>query len=545
MIRIGIVALSVFSLGTNLRAQDAGAGNDPDLPFASISFDPDQGGQGELVSQSIQRGIPGSNDDCEASGGVSVAFQFENRYRGNLVRITETGYSIREIKMALAFTGATDLYVSIHHKEANGTYSHVDINNDPGLDFVLIAGATGNGDFQFYSSGSLADPGGVSLPPGDYAIGFAWGNHTVKFGRDTGVGYPQAFSIGSLLGSVSRDVMIGEPPLPGGIPELNLFAGAVYAMEFCFDPMPQEPCVCPPPDDCFRLVSCDPATGGCAYSQLPEHTSCSFSPIDPACSYYACDANGDCLRQCDENCFSFGDYTVTFSLPSRYRGNLYQVNHPVILKEIGMELAFAGNADLYVSVHRKQADNSYAEVDINADPAIGYAYIAGAKGVGINSPRFYSTGALGSPGPLLPPGNYAIGFAWGDSTVKYGRDTNVPYPRSFSYGSILSSVSRDISNGEPPLPFNLPALTEFSGGAYKMELCLQLCGNGLIDGQEECDGLSVGSCASGRCNADCTCESGSIPTLSEWGLAVLALLCLVAAKIIFNRKMFTSSSLIF
>jgi len=64
------------------------------------------------------------------------------------------------------------------------------------------------------------------------------------------------------------------------------------------------------------------------------------------------------------------------------------------------------------------------------------------------------------------------------------------------------------------------------------------CGNNLIDPGEECDGTSAEACIiTGLCLPDCTCDPGDeIPTVSEWGLLVMALLLLTGAKVYFRRR---------
>ncbi len=72
--------------------------------------------------------------------------------------------------------------------------------------------------------------------------------------------------------------------------------------------------------------------------------------------------------------------------------------------------------------------------------------------------------------------------------------------------------------------------------------CPAVCGNGVAEAGEECDGSS-GVCESGVCLTDCTCEpppTGDIPTMSEWGLAVLALLLLIGGKLYFSRREMTA-----
>jgi uncharacterized repeat protein (TIGR01451 family) len=65
----------------------------------------------------------------------------------------------------------------------------------------------------------------------------------------------------------------------------------------------------------------------------------------------------------------------------------------------------------------------------------------------------------------------------------------------------------------------------------------EVCGNGVIDPGEECDGNPAPGCVSGVCAPDCTCEppDDNIPTVSEWGLVITALLLLSLAKLVFGR----------
>jgi hypothetical protein len=69
-----------------------------------------------------------------------------------------------------------------------------------------------------------------------------------------------------------------------------------------------------------------------------------------------------------------------------------------------------------------------------------------------------------------------------------------------------------------------------------------VCGNGRHEGTEECDpgvdptGFGENDCACpDQCKADCTCAA-PIPTVSEWGLVILALSLLTGAKLRFGRR---------
>jgi len=67
---------------------------------------------------------------------------------------------------------------------------------------------------------------------------------------------------------------------------------------------------------------------------------------------------------------------------------------------------------------------------------------------------------------------------------------------------------------------------------------IEVCGNNIIDPGEQCDGTANAPCNGEPCRADCTCQPlppGPIPTVSEWGLLILALLLLTGAKLCFGR----------
>lgn len=68
---------------------------------------------------------------------------------------------------------------------------------------------------------------------------------------------------------------------------------------------------------------------------------------------------------------------------------------------------------------------------------------------------------------------------------------------------------------------------------------LPVCGDGIVQDGEECDGTNAEAC-DGVCLDDCTCELTAIPTMSEWGLAVLALCLLIGAKLYFGRREVTA-----
>jgi len=63
----------------------------------------------------------------------------------------------------------------------------------------------------------------------------------------------------------------------------------------------------------------------------------------------------------------------------------------------------------------------------------------------------------------------------------------------------------------------------------------QVCGNNVREGTEQCDGTDSAGCPVVGCQSDCTC-SAPIPTVSEWGLLILALSLLTGAKLRFGRR---------
>ena len=64
------------------------------------------------------------------------------------------------------------------------------------------------------------------------------------------------------------------------------------------------------------------------------------------------------------------------------------------------------------------------------------------------------------------------------------------------------------------------------------------CGDGNVDPGEDCD--PPGSeCPDGTCQPDCTCPGDEIPTVSEWGMLVMAVLVLSAGAVIVRRRLAT------
>lgn len=71
----------------------------------------------------------------------------------------------------------------------------------------------------------------------------------------------------------------------------------------------------------------------------------------------------------------------------------------------------------------------------------------------------------------------------------------------------------------------------------------EFCGNNVLDPGEECDGTADANCAPTEvCGPDCVCgerpPDTEIPTVSEWGLVILALLLLTGAKVYYSSNRF-------
>ena len=64
-----------------------------------------------------------------------------------------------------------------------------------------------------------------------------------------------------------------------------------------------------------------------------------------------------------------------------------------------------------------------------------------------------------------------------------------------------------------------------------------VCGDNLVNrAGEECDGTDDDACP-GECRSSCLCPSeGAVPTVSTWGIAIMALMLLIGAKVYFSRR---------
>ena len=72
-------------------------------------------------------------------------------------------------------------------------------------------------------------------------------------------------------------------------------------------------------------------------------------------------------------------------------------------------------------------------------------------------------------------------------------------------------------------------------GACNENCVCGFCGDGIAGPGEECDNDGT-ACPLGSCESDCTCTI-EIPTVSQWGLVILTLLLLIAAKSHFGYRL--------
>ncbi|MCH7591370.1 MAG: hypothetical protein IH989_01130 [Planctomycetes bacterium] len=76
----------------------------------------------------------------------------------------------------------------------------------------------------------------------------------------------------------------------------------------------------------------------------------------------------------------------------------------------------------------------------------------------------------------------------------------------------------------------------FSGSLCETAI---VCGNGIVEAGEECDGLDDAKCPE-NCAGDCTCEPGTkIPAVSEWGLIITSMLLLAGGTVLIARRRIT------
>ncbi|MDO8628903.1 MAG: hypothetical protein Q7R41_00270, partial [Phycisphaerales bacterium] len=205
-VRLHRLALCAFmALADWSAAQAAGTSQYDFTPLSTTTIDPDLGHETKLDvsdrggAHDSDSGVAASVGGCDSLGGFNAAFPGSFRYRGNLIRITQSDVTLHELKMQLNFTGTADLYVSVHRHESDGTYTRL-------MSDKVIQGAVGTGTPVFYSSGLINNGDGIALPFGfAYAVAFAWGSTSITFAHD-GLAYPRTFDAGSVLGSLAMNL---------------------------------------------------------------------------------------------------------------------------------------------------------------------------------------------------------------------------------------------------------------------------------------------------------------------------------------------------
>lgn len=166
----------------------------------------------------------------------------------------------------------------------------------------------------------------------------------------------------------------------------------------------------------------------------------------------------------DPDCNVVGGYLISFEVANGYRGNVFRVTADADVKEIKMELAFAGTANFSAAIHQRQTDGRYTQIGSTIE-------LFGRIGAGVSTPVLVTTEEIDPPIHLTAGSDYAIGFAWGPAyNVTFGRNS-VSHPVAFEVGQTLGSVVRN-NLGTPLVPLEFATLSVFSGGSYSMEVCL-------------------------------------------------------------------------
>lgn len=302
----------------------------------AVEFDPEEGN--EIHVDFLPRVIAGAVDpDCNPVGGFFVTFPGASRYRGNVIRVTAAG-RVRELQMELSFDDSVNFTAAIHRRVIGSTSATYDM-----VASIPVGSRDGDGSTNapiFVSTGLINPP--IALEPGyDYAIGFAWGEATMIYARDS-VAHPVNFEIGRVLGSVAFNNVQDEPPtIPPQLSGLTIFNGGSYSMLICLSP--ETGACCDSTDQVCRNVletqctaegsffrgerttcaetvcgfgaCCDPcgtcddnwATGACNAKpgatpwsgvSCPTTESALCPPVTGAC----CSTNGTCSETCQELC---------------------------------------------------------------------------------------------------------------------------------------------------------------------------------------------------------------------------------------------------
>ncbi len=278
-----VLCFLTVSLASAIAQIDPDAGDE--VTGARILSSTLDSGAGDNATASAQRGVvAGSLDpECDIIGFFGdPPIAGTTRYRGNAYRF-EFAAKLKEIKMELAFSGTTDLHVSIHRKEPNGEYKRY----PGGSTDIVIGGADGGtGVPKFFTTGTLDPP--VDLEAGfDYAVAFAWGSKTITYSRDE-QGYPVPFRAGEVLGLVAVNNLPPppDPLVPETFPEFIIFTNGAYSMQLCFDPVPGA-CCSTVSGDCREVLKTDCVGAGSFFHG--EYTRCDDTP----CIF------GTCCDPCD------------------------------------------------------------------------------------------------------------------------------------------------------------------------------------------------------------------------------------------------------
>jgi hypothetical protein len=156
----------------------------------------------------------------------------------------------------------------------------------------------------------------------------------------------------------------------------------------------------------------------------------------------------------DDDCYTFGGSSQSFSGTNRGRGNTYTVFGAETLTEFSCGLDFTGTANLYFYVLESATlSGTYTVLSETIVPTVG---------VGL---------ALYNSGPLsvaLSPGMYyGIGAAWGPETVGYVRDA-ATLPRNWDLGTVEDAMQISAAPPYTSLTYN-----HFAGAEYWQELCFE------------------------------------------------------------------------
>ncbi len=200
------------------------------------------------------------------------------------------------------------------------------------------------------------------------------------------------------------------------------------------------------------------------------------------------------------SCEVIGGFDDLHAGQNRYRGNAFRMEYDAVLVEIRMELRFAGEVDLYFSVHRAPS-----EEDVPYERAL-----ADCVALDASDDERYESCTLPTTFLLEAESDYLIGVSWGQTNnpasrnVTYGRDQQT-HPVPFLHGQVLGLVA---VNTAPPIDDTLE-LVVFDGGAYSMELCFEpVPGACCVPPDPDPDTGDAGACDDKGLPADCLVDTG-------------------------------------